>query len=309
MMEYKYISTITADELNTHVVIPCTDEDNHPCILIRNSNPKTTISTYSTDNLEVKLNRVLFFGGTSYFFHIIASKQTDFYSKQQFNTIFEYIFKKIASPIDDLELSTLITSLEDYFKTSPDPNRTPLQIGVFGELLVVKFLYQSGYPEIVEKYHQDFYSKHDVEITDKLRMEIKTTAGEKRIHHFKHAQIFRTDVAVYVASVVLEPSKEGYSLYELFNEVLGFYSDPDAILALKKLMIRCGVSEDDAGLRFALEKALNEIRFYKADALPKLMVGDVDGITNVEYDVDCSLAQQTLVPELISVFKGSNPSK
>jgi hypothetical protein len=281
----------------------CTDEDDRACILIKNSEEKTMISNYSTDNLDIKLNRILYFEEKPFFVHIITSKKNDFYSAKQFDTIFEYIFKKIESPINDLDLSSLITSLEDYFKTTPDPDRKKIQIGVFGELLVVKFLYDAGYQEITEKYHQNFYSKHDVEISDKLRMEIKTSDTERRIHHFKHNQICRNDVKVIVASSLLEPSKEGLSLYDLFNEVLGIYKDADAILSLKKLMIRCGVSEEDHGLCFALEKALNDLKFYEAEKLPHLPFEETNGVTGVEYDVDCQLADDISVTDVISLFR------
>jgi len=298
MVVYKYISAISPEELNNSVVIACTDEDGYKCILIKNLEQKTTTGNFQTDNLDIKLNRVLYWGNQPYYFHVIRSKKQDKYSSDQFTTIFEYIFKKIESPINDLDLSLLIMSLEDYFKTTPDPNRKQLQIGVFGELFTIQYLYNAGYPEIVSKYHTDFFSKHDVEISSTMRMEIKTTAGEKRIHRFKHDQIFRNDIKVYVSSVLLEKSQEGLTLYQLFEQVLPLFSDPDSILALKKLMIQCGVSEEEQGMSFALEKALNEIRFYDANSLPMIKGNQPDGVTNIEYDVDCSLASEIGVVEL-----------
>ena len=109
-------------------------------------------------------------------------------------------------------MATLITSLEDFFKVTPEKNKRDIQIGVFGELLTIKYLYDIGYQAIVDKYHTNFYSKHDVEISSKLRFEVKATTSEKRIHHFKHNQIMRKDVSVVVSSVLLEESKEGLSL-------------------------------------------------------------------------------------------------
>ena len=75
MTQFKYISFITNQELEDDYVIPCCDENNDSCILIKNSVKKTVQSSYSTDNLDVKLNRVLTRGETDYYFHIIRAKK------------------------------------------------------------------------------------------------------------------------------------------------------------------------------------------------------------------------------------------
>lgn len=303
MTQFKYISLISNEELENNAVIPCVDEENYSCILIKNSKNKVVQSGYSTDNLEVKLNRILTKNCFDYYFHIIKSKNTDAYSKHQFNTIFEYVFKKIEYPIDDVELSTLITSLEDYFKVSPEKNKREIQIGVFGELLTINYLYNAGYEDIVNKFHSNFYSKHDVEINDKVRLEIKSTTSEKRIHHFKHNQIMRKDVDVILSSVLLEESKEGKTLKSMFEDVMNLFSNPDSKFALQKLMIKCGVAEEDEGMSFSFEKALNEIKFFGADVLPKIPIESFEGVYNIEYDVDCSNCDNISIDELIKNWR------
>lgn len=303
MTKFKYISSINEEELENNVVISCTDEDGFSCILIKNAKTKIINSGYSTDNMDIKINRVLLRNGKEYFFHIIKAKKTDAYLKKQFDTIYEFVFKKIDKPVDDLELSGLITSLEDYFKTTPEQNKTEIQKGVFGELFTIKYLYDVGYPEIIGKFHKNFYSKHDIEINSKVRMEVKSTTSEKRIHHFKHNQIMRNDVKVILSSVMLEESKEGKTLKEMFNEVIVLFDDPDSKFALYKLMIRCGVDGNDEGLAFSSEKAMNDIRFYDAVKLPKIDKESFEGITNIEYDVDCSNCDYFNIENLINVLK------
>ena len=72
MTKFKYISSITEEELENNVVVPCTDEDGFSCILIKNAKAKTISSGYSTDNMEIKINRVLLRNGKDYFFHIFT---------------------------------------------------------------------------------------------------------------------------------------------------------------------------------------------------------------------------------------------
>lgn len=300
MIQFKYISSLTEEELKEKTVIPCTDEDGFSCILIKNNKNKILATGYSTDNLDVKINRVLSRNGDDYFVHVIKAKKSDSYSKMQFNTIYEYVFKKIEEPIDDVQLSGLITSLEDYFKMTPEKSKRDIQIGVFGELFTIKHLYDCGFKDIVNKYHTNFYSKHDVEINKDLRLEIKTTTSEKRIHHFKHNQIKRSDVEVLVASILLEESKEGVSLREMFEMVIPLFSNADSIFALKKLMIRCGLEDNENGMAFSFEKAGNEIKYFNAHNLPKIDHESFEGITNIEYDVDCSNCEAYNVFDLIS---------
>ena len=303
MAKYKYISTISEEEFNNSIVIPCTDEENYTCILIKNALEKTVQSTYSTENLDFKLNRVLTKDSKDCYFHIIKCKKQDIYSLQQFDIIFEYVFGKINTPLSDVQMGSLITSLEDYFKIIPDKDKTKIQTGVFGELFTVWHMHNNGYQEIVDKFHKDFFSKHDIEISPSIRLEIKTTDGEKRIHHFKHNQINRNDINVYVVSVMLERSQEGLTLYDLFEKVKELFSEPEFIFALEKLKRRCGVSEEDKGLSFAVQHAIQHIRFFDANDLPKLEGNIPDSISAVEYDIDCSGAKSITLEELLQIIR------
>lgn len=298
----KYITSLTKDELLHNCVILCKSIDDYPCILIKNSIEKTNVSSFSTDNLEFRMNTVLENDNTTYYFHIIKSKKNDFVSVQQFTVVFDYIFKKIQKPIDDSELYILIDSIQEYFRITTESDKYALQIGVFGELLSIKQLYENGYQDIVKKYHKNFYSKHDIEISDKCRVEIKTTSSSNRIHRFGHDQIYRQDVDVYVISSILEPSEEGTSLYEMFMNVMELYNNPDSVFALQKLMKRCGVSNTDEGLKFALKKAVDDLRFYDAKSLPRIEQAAPNGVTNIAYDVDCSLANDMLLSQFVDIL-------
>ena len=303
MAKYKYISTISEEEFDNSVVIPCTDEENYTCILIKNALEKTVQSTYSTENLDFKLNRVLTKDSRDCFFHIIKCKKQDIYSLQQFDIIFEYVFGKISTPLSDVQMGSLITSLEDYFKIIPDKDKTKIQTGVFGELFTVWHMYNNGFHEIVDKFHKDFFSKHDIEISQQVRLEIKTTDGEKRIHHFKHNQINRKDINVYVVSVLLERSQEGLTLFDLFEKVKELFCEPEYVFALEKLKRRCGVSEEDKGLSFAVQHAIQHIRFFDAKELPKLDCEIPGSVSAIEYDVDCSGAKSISFDELLQAIR------
>ena len=307
MKQFKYYSDITEEELNNNVVLPCKDQDGMLCIFIKNSEEKTVQNNPNTDNLNIKMNAVLTKDGKDYYFHIISSKLTDAFYQEQFNIIFEYLFKKIENPISDSDLTSLIMSLEEFFRITPDRDTRLLQIGVYGELLFIKHLYECGYTEIVQKYHQNFYTKHDIEISDKLRIEIKTTQSDKRIHNFGHQQIYRPELDLYVASLLIEPVENGYSLFELFNDVINLYANPDFILSLQKMMRRCNVNNENHGIQVSYTKAIDDLRIFNAENLPKLKLREPHGVSAIHYDVDCSFAVGIDIYEFIDYLRNPKP--
>ena len=299
MKQFKYIGNIAVEELNTISVHACINEDGFRCILIKNAQKKTILTKYDTDNMEIKLNSVLQFMNEDYYFHIITSKNNDKESNEQFRIVYEYIFQKIQEPVTDDALAKLVLSLEEYFRITPEKDNRKLQIGVFGELLCIDYLHKNGCDNILQKYHNNFFLKHDVEISEKLRIEIKTSINEKRIHHFRHDQLCREDVFVIVASVLLEESREGTSLWNMFERVIALLNDPDDIFAIRKVVRMCDVSEDKQGLCFSEGKAWQDIRFFDAKSLPQVLGVIPPGVTKVEYDVDCALGNNIVVSDVI----------
>ena len=300
--EFKYIAEISKEEFENEVVLPFINEEGKTCILIRNSKKKTNILKGSTDNLEYHLNSTFYKDETPNYFHMISCKKIDNYSKEQFEIAHEYLFKLFKEPKSDYEISALINSLEQLFKVTPEKNLQQLHTGVFGELLFVLFAYENGVKQILSKYHSNFYSKHDLELDRKNRIEIKSTISSKRIHRFSHDQLVRRDVNVYVVSLILEESSEGVSLNELFEKVLNISDDFKTTLWLGQLKGFCGVSKENKGPSFSIDKALQDIKFFKAKDLPHLNINDTNGVTNVVYDVDCSLGDNMDVSSFIDMI-------
>ena len=301
----KYIADLSKSELEELNVIICRQQDEHLCILIKANEPKFVSTSAATSNLEIAFDKSLLFENRRYFFHIIKSKQTDELSIKRFKVIYNYIFAKITSPIKGSDLRILIDSLQDYFGITADKDCQKLRIGVFGELLFAKKIFDAGFVDIFNLYHRDFFSKHDIEINSHLRLEIKTSVAEKRIHRFKHNQINRNDVRVLVGSVMLEDSSRGLTLFDLFQQVIDIGLLADVEFALRKLMLRCGVDENDKGPSFSEQNAYDNIAVFEAKYLPRLDGIIPNGLSNIEYDVDCSLATpidfQVFVEELIGL--------
>lgn len=301
----KYITDLTKEEVDASVVIKCLDKDGKLCILIKNSLCKKTSFVYQTDNLMANFDIVLTLDDEEMYFHIITLKKT-IDAEEQFDMIYDYIFKKIDSPMNSSELIILLKSIEELFKITPEKDNINFQIGVYGELFCLTHLYNLGYESIIEKYHDNFYTKHDVEINERIRLEIKSTIKEKRIHSFRHNQICRDDIDVFVCSVMLEYSKEGKTLYDLFMDAIKLYSNPDSIFSLKKLMKKCGVDQEKQGISISFEKANQDFKVFDAKSLPHIVGNIPNGVTNVEYDVDCELNEGMNLTDFIIFLNSVN---
>lgn len=298
--EFKYISEIGTQTFENENVLPFINEEGKPCVLIRNSKNKNITTKGSTDNLEFHFNSIFSKDGKNYYFHVISCVNNDGYSKEQFEIAYEYLFKTIDKPQSDYEISKLINSIEQLFKITPEKNLMKLHTGIYGELLFLFYAHMNGITRILSKYHSDFFSKHDLELDNKNRIEIKTTLDTKRIHHFSHDQIFRKDVNVLVISILLEESSEGVSLNELFDKVIKLSSDPQTILMLGQLKGFCGISSTNVGPSFSFEKACDDLRVFIAEELPHLEIISTNGISNVAYDVDCSMANNMTFSDFVT---------
>lgn len=289
--EFKYIAEISEKTFAEENVLLFLNEEGMPCIFIKNSRSKTCPQKGRTDNIEYQLNSVIYKDEKPYYVHKIVCLKNDEYSREQFAIVYEYLFGSVLEPKSDFEIHCLLNSLESFFKITPEKDLLKIQTGIYGELLFVLFAYERGAKDILSKYHRDFYSKHDLELDEKNRIEIKTSVGDKRIHHFSHDQLVRRDLNVFVVSILLEKSSEGVTLKGLFDKVHAIAVESDQVLWFGNLKGLCGVSSVNEGPAFSWDKAIQDIRFYRSEALPHLETTIPNGVTGVSYDVDCSMAE------------------
>src|SRR5690606_38670450 len=102
------------------VVIPCINDDGFRTLLIKNSEPKRYPSSYTTKYLLIKRNVVLVNAEDEYFCHLISCRENSEFMNHNFDTIYEYLFKKIESPIDEYSFSDLMNSIEELFSKNSE---------------------------------------------------------------------------------------------------------------------------------------------------------------------------------------------
>jgi hypothetical protein len=287
----KYISQLTPKDVEGLIVVLSKDDKERPALLIRSSSASPDKKTEETSSLILITNvglGVVGSDGKSEVFHALVLKNTSEDYLSYFSTAAEFIKRSCPTPVSKDQILVLFGSIKELFQTEEEKDKISLQIGVFGELLVLRYLDRLSISGIYDMYHDDFFTKHDIEVNKNVRIEVKSTIKENRIHRFDHNQIFRSDIQVYVASCLLEKAEDGLSLFDLFGQVENSVHDANKFLFLEKLKKRCGVDSNNPGLCVSEEKAYQDLRFFRAADLPHLLEENPLGVTNVSYDVDCS---------------------
>jgi hypothetical protein len=287
----KYISQLTPQDVEGLIVVLSKDDKERPALLIRSSSISPDKKIEETSSLILITNVGLGIAGSdgkAEVFHALVLKNTSDAFLSYFSTAAEFIQRSCPAPVSKEQILVLFGSIKELFQTEEEKEKAALQIGVFGELLVLRYLDGLGLSSIYDMYHDDFFSKHDIEVNKNTRIEVKTSIKESRVHRFDHNQIFRNDVRVFVASSLLEKTEDGLTLFDLFGQVEEKVHDANKFLFLEKLKKRCGVDSKNPGLCVSEEKAYQDLRFFRAEDLPHLVEDNPLGVTNVSYDVDCS---------------------
>lgn len=281
----QYISNIDADELYNENVISCTNTEGFSTILVRNSDSNTNTLSFDNDFFCMKNNVQLSIDDSNIgLFHILICKKTDEENICHFKRVCNYLFLKQNKALSSEEMFNLFNSLEKIFNSSVIKDDVS-EIGLYGELALLNYM-NDLHSNYYSAWHRNFLNKHDIEISDKVKIEIKTTVKDFRKHTFSYTQIYRPHLKLYVASLLLKPVEVGMSLYNLCIDTMRLLNN-DQIINLERQMKKLGLNENYGGISCILAEVYKDIKFYDVDDLPKIE-NIPDGISNVHYDVDLS---------------------
>lgn len=219
-------------------------------------------------------------------YHIIVCLSDEDFIIRDFEKVFNVLIVKNPKRMSSFEVLNLFNSIDIIFRTTEEKENRELQIGLFGELITLKYLYNLGYTNIIDKWHTKFSLKHDVELDKLNRIEIKTTTKEERIHTFKHNQLTRKDVKVYVVSCLLEISDTGLTLNNLIDYIIELCDDINKVNELHALKKKCGINDQYEGMTFNEELAYLKLKLYDSNYIPQIKEDIPEAITRITYDVN-----------------------
>lgn len=293
----QYLTNITVEDILSKNVVECCDNENRQTILVRNSEENSKGVAFENEFFIMKNNFILEVEDREIGnFHILICKKNDSNNKEHFNRVCNYLFKKNNMPQSADEMLKLFYSLETIF-SSKTKRDVSLEIGFYGELSVINYLYQLNLP-IYKMWHSNFFNKHDMEINEKTKIEIKTTVKDIRKHQFNYDQLCRNKLNIYVISCALKTCEKGLSLYELCKNTMALLKDAKQILAIELLVTRLGLSEEYQGINCIPDETYSSIKIYNGQDIPVLCNTVPECISNVHYDVDFSNLKESSFEEL-----------
>lgn len=183
---------------------------------------------------------------------------------------------------DQYYLAKLFASISSLFDKERKVSETELQ-GLFAELYTILHLGESGC-DIADYWQSRNKMKFDFSITDKKRLEIKSTLKPTRIHHFKHDQLLSELYDIRIVSVLLRRGDFGLSLEELIDRIRDKYADNYALLMHVEAAISCADKDMLQSIKYDGVYIKENLRYYDAENIPHFNEKTPEGVFNAEYD-------------------------
>ncbi|PAF55083.1 PD-(D/E)XK motif protein [Mycoplasmopsis agassizii] len=159
--------------------------------------------------------------------------------------------------------------------------------GLYGELLFMHFLNENRID--ITKYWQ-FKDKRtfDFSLSDKHKIEIKTTTRQDRKHNFKHEQLMTDIYDTWIVSILLRRDDSGLSLYTLAEKIKNENPSNFSLHIKITSLLQKITNEDLEDIKFNENYSLENIGYYRVHDVPKFEGKQPDGVTNAEYTSDLS---------------------
>lgn len=214
------------------------------------------------------------------------------YNDNKLVELFVKLSQLLSLDADEPKLLKHFLSLKDLFSNEKRSSLIELQ-GMYGELFAMYFFKKNYGVDISEYYQKVDKNKFDFSISQTKKLEIKSTLKPVRIHHFLHQQLDVDRYDIYVISLMLQKDDCGMSLLELINECKSNFSNNLGLIFHIENMIRNIEESDLDSMRFNLGYTNNNLKIYHANDIPKINEKNIEGVFNIEYDVDFSNSDNT----------------
>jgi hypothetical protein len=207
-------------------------------------------------------------------------------------TIFCEVVALLLSELENFDsthVGDVVDSLIELFISEDEPNSSTI-IGLWGELLLI---YSARDPDLVgSAWHANPNDRFDYS-RDLLRIEVKSTQGQRR-HNFSLPQVqANASHKIAIASLVLVPSTDGISIFELLEATESRISDQHVKKHVRNTAFRIlgTLNVDNQTIFFDPEASKDNFRFFDAVDIPKPHQIDV-GVSEVRFIADLQLTPE-----------------
>ena len=245
-------------------------------------------------------------------YSIITLRASEVSLQSYFIEIFLMMLGKIPAIPSKRELAIEVENLISIFSALSKPPRKKVQ-GLWAELLVIE---RSLHPEtLISAWHSQANAKYDFTM-GRDKIEVKSTSGEERIHHFSLDQLNPSpNSRLLIASVIVRESAQGsggMSVRDIYNKICTKVSANNARLKLYSIMAECIGSDliKIDSIFFDYVEASDTLAFFDANQVPHVeknsiqpLVSDVSFSSNLTHLIDISNPQSTFDRSNSPLFK------
>lgn len=185
---------------------------------------------------------------------------------------------------DETTVEKSVLAFVELFRSAGKPPAYAVR-GLWGELLLIA---RSVDPvSVLRAWHIAAIERFDFGAADK-RVEVKTAGRSSRRHHFSLEQLIVAELDVCVASIQVEPSAAGQSVRDLVDEIASRLEQVDDAVRLSTTVGAVLGTDwaDYSTARFDDALAAASVRFYRAEAVPRVDLPVPDAVTQVEFVSD-----------------------
>lgn len=272
-----------------------------PVLLIKTINPEyKTFSPFNGKNLDYSFNQecsILLEGQfVSETFTIVRLKSND----KLLESIFFRLCLDIVTTIESVRIETVFEFLSKFRKIFSNVigGGQKEEIGLWGELVFI--LLSENKKLAVDSWHSDPKDNYDFN-TGQIRIEIKTTKRNERIHHFSLSQLEQScSQGVFICSLMTSKIDLGESVHNLIENILNELDSISRITFIDKVTKSAGQNLENFNSKFDLEMAKLSLRYFDPKEIPSINSNMISsGVANIKFDSNLSRINQ-VVPEVIS---------
>lgn len=182
----------------------------------------------------------------------------------------QVLIKSLGQSPSNKKIKQTVDKFIELFKAIKEPPKNSVQ-GLWSELFLIE---QSATPEkIILGWHSIPEEKFDFSF-DKLRIEVKSSVTEARIHHFSIAQLNPVgNTEIIIASILLNTSIAGLSVIELLKKISSkldpFPKQKEKLYLLSYSTLGVDVERINE-IKFDYELAKESLQYYKSEDIPKI---------------------------------------
>jgi hypothetical protein len=265
-------------------------------VLSSENNDKTLSINYKKISINCNIGLVSDQNNSIKRFHVINFKSESAEQVNLFYTLFSALLNDEKYTTDDF--MSVYNMINEIFNFKTEYSVEEL-IGLYGELY---FINAFGKKEILHNWHSDYNNKFDFSISEKFKIEVKTTLKNNRIHHFKHNQLTNEIYDIYVISLLLQSDDRGVKLSELILGVIMDLNPNTKVFNYLTNIYNFIITNKNFDYSFNSEYTNLNLKIFNSKLIPRFSETTKEGVFNAEYDVDLTNISGLILDEFRYLF-------